>query len=194
MQARTFSSESRGTKNLAAFDLYLRGRYFWNTRGADNLRRAITYFDSAIVADARFARAHAALAIAYALLPEYTDDPPPNVLELTRTAADRALSLDPGLAEAYTARGLAAVHDWRFGEAEAAYRKAIQLEPGYPTAHQWYGEVLYHTGRTDSALALTRMAVELDPLAPINASALGYALILAGNIDEAITVLKKASS
>jgi tetratricopeptide (TPR) repeat protein len=87
--------------------------------------------------------------------------------------------------------GLAGIHDWRFRDAEAAYRKAIELEPRYATAHQWYGELLFHTARLDSSLAEIEMSGELDPLAPIHPAALGYALYLDGQFDSAIAVLKK---
>jgi eukaryotic-like serine/threonine-protein kinase len=190
-RANTFSSESRGTENLAAYDNYLRGRYFLNARGADNLRLAIAYFDSAITRDPKFARARAASATAYALLPEYTDSPPPNVSQLAHAAAAEALLLDSTLAEAYTARGLAEVHDWKFADAEESYRKALEYDPQYPTAHQWYGELLFHTGRLDPSIAQIRRAIELDPLAPINGSAIGYALIVNGQYDDAIAELKK---
>ncbi|MEO8193110.1 MAG: protein kinase [Gemmatimonadales bacterium] len=190
-QSRTFSSDSRGTRNLAAFDNYLRGRFFLNRRGADGLRLAVAYFDSAIVRDPAFARAHAARAMAYALLPEYTDSTPQNVSALARGAAGQALAIDSSNAEAYTALGLVGVHDWRFAEAEAAYRKALGLDPQYPTAHQWYGELFFHTGRVDSSIAQIRTAIELDPLAPINASALGYALIVDRQFNAAIAELRK---
>jgi serine/threonine protein kinase/TolB-like protein/Tfp pilus assembly protein PilF len=185
------SSNSRGTANLPAYDLYLRGRFFWNRRGADNLRRSISYFNAAIARDPGYARAYAALAIAYALLPEYSDSAPPDVFDRTKAAANRALAIDRGLAEAYAALGLASVHAWDFKSAEAAYRKAIALDPRYPTAHQWYGELLYHTNRLDSSVAETRMALSLDPLAPITPAAVGYSLILSGRYDEAIAELRK---
>ena len=189
--AATVSSSSRGTENLQAYDLYLRGLYFWNRRGADNLLRAISYFEQAVAADKNFGRAYAAMASAYALLPEYTDSPPADVLDRTRSAATHALQIDSGLAQAHTALGLASVHAWDFDAAEKQYRMAIALEPRYATAHQWYGELLYQTGRVDSAVAEIRRAAELDPLAPITASALGYALDLAGRCDEGITEIKK---
>ncbi len=190
-QARTFSSDSRGTENLGAYDNFLRGQYFLNARGAENLRLAVAYFDSAAARDPNFARAHAGLATAYVLLPEYTDAAPKNVSQLTFDAASRALAIDSSLAEAYTARGLANVHDWKFDEAGVAYKKALLFNPNYPTAHQWYGELLYHMGRVDESVVQMRKAIELEPLAPINASALGYALIVRGDYDEAIDVLKK---
>ena len=190
-QAKTFSSESRGTANLQAYDNFLRGKYFLNARGAENLRLAVEYFDSAATRDPKFGRAHAGLATAYALLPEYTDAAPANVSQLTYDAAARAIAIDSTIAEAYTARGLAKVHDWRFDEADVAYKKALLLNPDYPTAHQWYGELLFHMGRVDESVVQIRKAIELEPLAPINASALGYALVVRGDHDEAIDVLKK---
>ena len=190
-QAKTFSSESRGTENLAAFDQYLRGRFFWNRRGADNLRLAVAYFDSAITKDPNFARAYAGRAIALTLLPEYTDTPPANASALTHQSAERALQLDSTQAEAYTALGLAGVHEWNFKAAETAYRKAIMLDPRNPTAHQWYGELLFHTGRVDSSLVEIRYAKELDPLAPIIPAALAYALTLARKYPEAESELRR---
>lgn len=190
-RAATFSSDSRGTQNPTAYDDYLRGKYFFNARGADNLRRAIAYFDSAAAHDPQFARAYAASATAYALLPEYTDSPPANVSQRAHDAASRALALDSTSAEALTGLGLAEVHDWNFPAADAAYRRALAFNPDYPTANQWYGELLFHTGKLDSGVAQIRKAAALDPLAPINASALGYVLILAGKYDEAVAELKK---
>jgi serine/threonine-protein kinase len=190
--AAELSSSSRGTENLEAYDSYLRGRYFWNRRGAANLRKALSYFEESIKRDSGFARAHAGLAITHAILPEYTDTPPADGLAKTRSAAARALVLESSLAEAHTALGLAATHAWDFRAAEAEYRKAIELDPGYPTAHQWYGELLYHTGRLDSSFVEIRQAIALDPLAPIPFEALGYALTLAGRYNEAIEQFKKA--
>jgi TolB-like protein/Tfp pilus assembly protein PilF len=189
--AEKIGPASRGTENLEAFDLYLRGRYFLNRRGADNLRKSISFLDQAISTDPSFARAHAALAIAYALLPEYTDSAPADAADRTKSAAIRALELDNTLAEANTALGLAAVHDWDFDTAGRHYRAAIAQDPAYATAHQWYGELLYQTGQVDSSVAKMRTAADLDPLAPIIPVALGYALTLAGRYPEAISVLKR---
>jgi serine/threonine-protein kinase len=180
------TSSAAGTTNLEAYDAYLRGRYFWNARGAANLRKAISHFDVAIAKDPQFARAYAARAIAYALLPQYTDASPKDALEKTRADASRALQRDTTLAEAHTALGLAAVNAWDWTAAEKSYLKAIAVDPSYPTAHQWYGELLYNTSRLDSSVAETRRAKDLDPLAPILATALGYSLIVAGRYDEAL--------
>jgi len=190
--AAELSSTSHGTENVEAYDSFLRGRYFWNHRGAANLRRALAYFEESIARDPRFARAYAGLAITLAILPEYTDAPPREALAKTRSAAARALALDSTLAEAHTALGLAAVHAWDFRAGEGEYQKAIALDPEYPTAHQWYGELLYHTGRLDSSFVEIRRAMGLDPLAPIPPLAFGYALTLAGQYGAAIQQFSKA--
>lgn len=190
--AAELSSTAHGTDNVDAYDSFLRGRYLWNRRGAANLRRALAYFEESITRDPGFARAYAGLAITYAILPEYTDSAPRDVLAKTRSAATRALALDSTLAEAHTALGLSAVHAWDFRAGEAEYQKAIALDPAYPTARQWYGELLYHTGRIDSSQAEIQRAVALDPLAPIPPLALGYVLTLAGRYEDAIKQLSKA--
>lgn len=182
---------ARGTQDLRAYDLYLRGRYFWHQRGGANLANAVNYFKSALEQDPKFARAYAGLAIAQALLPEYSAVSPELSTRLAIEAADRALALDTSLAEAYTAKGLAYTHAWEREKAAAEYQRAIQIDPRYPTAHQWYGEYWLQRGEIDSALKEISRAVQLDPLAPINASALGYTLTLAGRHDEAIAELKR---
>ena len=189
--AAQVASTSRGTENIVAYDHYLRGLFFWNRRGAENLNRAIDYFEQAVAADPKFGRAYAGIASAYALLPEYTESPPADVLQRTKNAATRALAIDSGLAEAHTALGLASVHAWDWKNAEQQYQMALASDPRYATAHQWYGELLYHTGRVDSAIAHTRQAVALDPLAPAPASAYTYALSLAGQCEQSIPDIKK---
>jgi TolB-like protein/Tfp pilus assembly protein PilF/tRNA A-37 threonylcarbamoyl transferase component Bud32 len=181
----------QGTDDLTAYDLYLRGRYFWYRRGADNLRRSITYLEQAVARDPQFARAWSALAMSYTLLPEYTDSPPRDAVAKARSASARAISLDSTLAEAHTALGLTAVHAWEFETAGTEYRKALALEPRNPTANQWYGELDYHIGKIDSAIARIREAKALDPLAPIVSAALGYGLILGRRYSEAIAELKQ---
>jgi len=189
--AAQVSSMSRGTENLQAYDLYLRGLHFWNRRGGENLRLAISYFEQAVAADPNYGRAYAGIASAYALLPEYTDSPPADVFQRTQNAANRAIAIDSNLAEAHTALGLASIHAWDFAGAEKQYRLALASNPRYATAHQWYGELFYHTGRPDSAIAHTRQAIELDPLSPASQAAHAYALCLAGRYDEGIRQLKQ---
>jgi tetratricopeptide (TPR) repeat protein len=129
--------------------------------------------------------------MAYALLPEYTDKAPGNVSALARESASKALELDSMQAEAHTALGLVNVHDWKFDDAGASYRRALQLKPDYPTANQWYGELLFHTARLNESLNQIQKAVDLDPLAPINGSAIGYVLLLRGEYDRAVAETRK---
>lgn len=184
-------SSARGTASLEAYDFYMRGRYFWNLRGDRNIRTAITYLDNSIRADAEFGRAHAARAIAYVLLREYTDSLRPAERAEGEKSARRALAIDPRLAEAHTALGLNAVHNNDYDAAAGYYRRAIALDPYYATAYQWLGEQFYATGRVDSSLAYMKKAAELDPLAPIIPSALGYTQMLAGDLDGAVATVKR---
>lgn len=185
--------ETRGTEDLTAYDLYLRGRYHWHRRGAENLRQAIHYFERAIERDSRFARAYAGLAIAAVLLPEYSDVADERALaQQAETAVERALALDSTIAEAYAARGLARVHSWDWRGGEEAYRAALRFDPRYATGHQWYGELLYHLGRAEESVAAMRRAAELDPLSPIAAVALSYALSLARRFPEALREAQRA--
>jgi eukaryotic-like serine/threonine-protein kinase len=190
--ATELSSTSHGTDNLEAYDSFLRGRYFWNRRGAANLRRALAYYEKSIASDPRFARAYAGMAITYAILPEYSDSAPADAVTRARAAATKALALDSTLAEAHSALGLTALHMWEFQTAEAEYKKAIAVDPTYPTGHQWYGELLVHTARLDSSLAEHRRAQSLDPLAPIPYVAMAYALNVSGRYGEALEQLAKA--
>lgn len=168
----------QGTESVEAYDLYLRGQYHLHRRGEANLRTAVDFLEQAIARDPRFARAHASLAMAEVLLPEYTDTvDPAEYNERAENSAQRALALDSTIAEAHTAHGLAHVHGFEWTEAEAAYRRALDLDPRNVTAHQWFGELSYHLGRTREAVEHMRRAAELEPLAPIVAVASSYALV-----------------
>jgi TolB-like protein len=152
-------------QELEAHDLYLKGQYFWNKRTADGFERAITYFQQAIVKDPSYARAYAGLADSYALIGGYTGIEQPEFAANAKTAALRALQLDPGLPEAHTAFALVAQNynlDWQTAEKE--YQRAIALNPNYSTAHHWYAEHLAWRGRFDEALAESERARQLDPL------------------------------
>ncbi|HUF65671.1 MAG TPA: protein kinase [Gemmatimonadaceae bacterium] len=185
----------QGTESVEAYDLYLRGRYHLHRRGESNLKTAITFLEQAIVRDGSFARGHAALAMAEALLPEYTDTVEPDEYNArAENSAQRALALDSTISEAHTAHGLAHVHGWEWDEAETAYRRALDLDPRNATAHQWLGELSYHMGRTRDAVAHMRQAAELEPLAPIVAVATSYALITDRQYAAALTEAERGVS
>jgi TolB-like protein/Tfp pilus assembly protein PilF len=181
------------TANLEAYDYYLRGRHFWTQRSLAAFDSAIDYYNRAILLDPNYARAYAGLAETYVLLPEYGGPSIPEILPLARAATERALALDPDLAEAYTASAyIKAVFEWDRDAAERDYLKAIELNPDYATAHQWYGELLGVTRRWDEALAEAQKAVELDPLSPAANLILGLLLRYAGRPDDAIPMYERA--
>ncbi|MEP7347884.1 MAG: protein kinase, partial [Gemmatimonadaceae bacterium] len=147
----------RGTADLAAYDLYLRGRFFWNQRGAVALQRAAGYFEQAIARDPKYAQAHAGLADALGLLPIYGTTPADSAYPLARAAVERALALDSTLAEAHTTLGLILKSTGKWDSAGAAFRRALALDSTYATAHQWYSENLIITGRpAEAVVELTR--------------------------------------
>jgi tetratricopeptide (TPR) repeat protein len=194
--------ERRGTSDPEAYELYLKGHYYWTQRGAANLTRSITYFQQAISRDSLFARAHAGLAIAYSSLPVFPPDSADSTkltsmsaeraTELTNASAERAVKLDPTLADAQLALGVGLDMRARFRDALVHYRRAAALDPSSVTAHHWIGMSLLNLGRTDDALVELRHATELDPLAPTPAAALGTALLFARRFREAEAASRRA--
>ena len=162
----------RYTENSGAYQLYLKGRHHWNRRTAEGIERAIFFFESAIDADAAYAPAYSGLADCYISLASRDLYPPLQLMPKAETAAQRALDLDPELAEAHASMG--AIHEvfhWRWERAQEEYLTALRLNPGYVTARQWYALALAHRGRIAEALAQIKVAAESDPLSfMLNAS------------------------
>ncbi len=182
----------RPTENIEAYQLYLKGRYYWNKRTEDGFRKASEYFSQAAEKDRNYALAHAGLAESYILLGNYGLLPAKEAFAKAREAATKALELDDTLAEAHNA--LATVkenYDWDWPGAEREFRRAIELNPGYATAHQWYGELLSELGRHEEALAEIKRAQQLDPLSLIINTVSGKLLLYAGRNDFAIEQLRK---
>jgi TolB-like protein/DNA-binding winged helix-turn-helix (wHTH) protein/Tfp pilus assembly protein PilF len=178
---------SHGPTAYEAYDLYLRGRFFWNKRTLEGFRQAIDYFQQAIAKDPGYARAYAGLADSYALLGGYGVTPQTESMPKARAAALKALELDSSLAEAHTSVALITENfDFDWPRAEQEYRRAIELNPSYATAHQWYAEYLALLGRFDEALAESERARALDPLSLIIAADKGAILYYARRYDEAI--------
>jgi serine/threonine-protein kinase len=158
---------THGTNDLQAYDLYLRGRYFFDKRGETSLRRALDYFQQAAQRDSTFARAYAGIANVYALLPLYANVRVDSVMPLALSAINRAVALDSTLPEAFASRASLLQADWKWSEAERDYKRALTLDPNNASAHQWYGELLLIQDRAPEALAQLKRATELDPLSPI---------------------------
>jgi len=180
------------TESSEAYQLYLKGRYHWNKRTEEGIKKSIEYFERAIDRDAKFALAYAGLADSYNLLASYSTKPLVTPFLRAKATALKALSLDDKLAEAHTA--LAAVKLWRefdWEGAERGWRKAIALNPNYSTAHLWLALHLSATEKMDEALSEVRLGLELDPLARVINLNLARILHFARRFDEAIKQCRK---
>jgi TolB-like protein/DNA-binding winged helix-turn-helix (wHTH) protein/Tfp pilus assembly protein PilF len=169
-----------------AFDLYLRGRYEWNQRNPESFRRAVNYFNQATQQDSHFALAYSGLADADTLLVLYGENA--TKLSEAKAAAEKAIELDPELAEAHTSLGaIHVLHDWDWSGAEREFQRAIELNPNCAQAHHWYGNLLLGPeGRHNEAIAELQRAQELDPLSLIIRADTGFAYYLAGRYDLAL--------
>ncbi len=185
------TAASHGTTDLQAYDLYLRGRYFFDKRGEANLRRALDFFQQASAKDSTFARAYTGIADAYATLPLYANVRVDSVMPMALAAINRAVTLDSTLADAFASRGNLLQAGWRWSDAEADYKRALALDPNYASAHQWYGELLLVNGRLTEARAQLKRATELDPLSPVTFGSYAVALAVARS-DSAVIAGKRA--
>ena len=193
--AAAVAAESRGTIDPLAYDLYLRGRFEWNKRTTESIKEGVADFERAVARDPRFARAHAALASSYAILPDYAgrdEYPLDKSLAAVRSNASKALAIDSTLAEPHAALGEALEDTWYWAESEREFKKAIALDPSYPTGHQWYAGLLSDMGRLDDALAEMRIARKLDPLSVIIAEDLCVWETRLGHFDLAATPCKES--
>ena len=176
----------RSTTNPAAYELFLKGRYYWNKRTEDGLKRSVEHFKLAIEKDPDFALAFAGLAESYTTLGIYGTLPPKEVMPLAREAAEHALDLDPGLAEAHTSLGcVRAMYDWDW-EADEDFKRAIEINPRYSNAHNWYASnYLTPLGLHPAAHQQLARARELDPLSLIINASVGVQLYFDRRYDEA---------
>ncbi|MFL6209946.1 MAG: winged helix-turn-helix domain-containing protein [Pyrinomonadaceae bacterium] len=180
------------TASAAAYELYLKGRYLWNKRTEEGLRKAITYFQRAAAADERYALAYAGLADCYNLLKSYGVLPPRASIPQIKAAAEQALALDDRLAEAHASLGLVSLlYDWDSARAEQSFSRAIGFSPSYSTAHHWYSLCLRGARRFDEARAELRLAQALDPLSLIINTAVGVQLFYERRYVEAIDHLRE---
>jgi len=198
LQTKLTGSEERAisakpTADLEAHQLYLKGRYIWNRRTGENLKKALGYFQQAAEKDPGYALAYTGIADSCALIPVYGAGAPYDYYPRAKAAAERALQLDDTLGEAHTS--LANVH-FRYLELARSvkeFERGIELNPNYPTAHQWYGRLaLLMSGQFDRAIAELKRAVELDPVSPIIHADLGTVYMVARRYDGAIEQFRNA--
>jgi serine/threonine-protein kinase len=181
----------RYTNNSEAYQLYLRGRFYWNKRTEEALKKGIDYFNEAIEKDPGYALAYVGVANCYAMLTELEASPPKEIYPKVKAAAARALEIDDTLAEAHTSLAAVNEYEWNWQEAENQYRRAIELNPNYETAHHWYAAYLTSRLRPDEAVREMKLALELDPLSLIINTSMGRVLFGARRYDQAIEQLKK---
>jgi tetratricopeptide (TPR) repeat protein len=183
----------RDTENPEAYRLYLQGRYCWNQRTDEGVKKGLQYFQQAIEKDPNYALAYAGLADSYAVgNGQYLGLTPREARPKGKAAAMKALEIDDSLAEAHTTLADTYLYyDWDFPKAQQEFLRAIATNPNYPTAHQWYSEYLYAVGRFDESIAEAKRAQELDPLSiSINLS-VAAAYFYARKYDPAIEYAKK---
>src|SRR5436309_7321816 len=183
----------RPTRDVEAYELYLKGRYFYNKGGFGPVQQALAYFQQALAHDSNYALAYGGIADAYQRLTASTYLRPREGMPKARAAVLKALALDPTLADAHASLGdQLCVYDWDASAAERELRRAIELNPSVANAHYFYANCLAAHGRLDEALAEARRAHELDPLNPDVATGLPWALYVARRYDEAIAVQQKS--
>src|SRR3984957_16925816 len=177
-----------------AYEAYLKGRYFWNKRTTDGLKKARDFFDQAIAKDSNYAQAYSGLADTYALLGDwqYAVMPSREALPKAKAAATKALELDETLGEAHASLAFCLDgFDWDWKSAEKEFKRAIELNPGYATAYHWYAWHLNLMGKNDEAIAEMKKAENLDPLSLIINSDLAELLVIAHSYDDAIQQSRK---
>jgi tetratricopeptide (TPR) repeat protein len=174
---------------MEAYNLYVRGRYFWRKRGRKNVIKSIQFLEQAVELDPDFALAYAGLADSYISL---TFGEPIEKGIKIKEYAQKALELDDTLAEAHTAlAGFKLDHEWDFKGAKQEFEKAIALNPGYATAHHWYGRYFWWIGDADKAIREMKLAQELDPLSPSINRSLAWSYIFAEQYDLALEALNR---
>jgi TolB-like protein/Tfp pilus assembly protein PilF len=198
LQAKLSGSEKTAiskapTSNPEAYELYLKGRFFWNKRTGTDLRKAIDYFNQAIAKDPNYALAYSGLADSYLLLPPYGAAAPKDSIPQAKAAVKRALELDDTLAEAHASSGrIVSGFDFDSQHAIAEFERALQLNPNYATAHHWFGAgPLLALGRFDESIVEAKRSIELDPLSMINNADFGNDYYYARRYDDAIIQLRK---
>ncbi len=184
--------QRRYNSSPAAYELYLKGRFFWNKRTKQGLGQGIDYFQQAIQTDPNYALAYAGLADCYNLLDDWGETAPRDSFPKAKAAAEKAIALDGSLAEAHVSLAMVrGAYEWDWSGAEQEFRRALQLNPNYPTAHQWYGMFLVGLQRFPEAEAEMKRAQQLDPLSPIISMGVAEVYTWERRYDEAVAQYKR---
>jgi eukaryotic-like serine/threonine-protein kinase len=180
----------RNPSNPEAYQLYLQGRYFWNKRTLEGIRKSLEFYEQAIAKDPNYALAYAGMADSY-IVPAAVVAPDEKYPK-AKWAATKAIALDATLADPHSALARAIFeYDRDFASAEKEFQQAIKVNPDYSTAHQYYALFLVNTGRGDEAITEARKAVSLEPLSLSINSTLGFVLLYSGRADESLTQFNK---
>jgi len=182
----------RETVNPQAYELLLRGRFYWSKGGTENRKKAIEYYEQAIALDPNYALAYAELSASYSNQAHNGILDPKEFMPKAEVAVLKALALDESLAEAHLALAYLKTNAWDWASAENGYTRAIELNPNLARAHRWYSQHLSIMGRHDHALAEIRRARDLDPISPLASADIGFTLFHARQYDQAIEAVKKA--
>lgn len=184
--------ERKATGDVQAYDAYLKGRFLFNLRTEDGIRKSVSFLEDAIRRDPVFALAHAGLADSFVVLGLYNAERPDRVMPRAKASALNALRLDPNLGEALTALAcVRSIHDWDWEAAEVEFERAVEANPRYPTAHQWFAmNHLAPRGLLTRAWSRLQEAVALDPHSPVLGASQGFLLYLQNRLEDAARVLR----
>jgi len=196
LRVRILSSElerikKRPTGNTDAYALYLKGRYLWNKRVPEEIKKAVDCFDLAIKQDPDFALAYVGLADCYVIMVDWGSLSSKEAAPKAKSLLATALRIDEKLAEAHASLAVFLDEEWEWSAAEVEYKHAIELSPNYATAHLWYSNMLDTTGRIEESLGEITMALDLDPVSAMVNTNLGRILQRAGRLDEAMEQYRK---
>jgi TolB-like protein/Flp pilus assembly protein TadD len=178
--------------NPAAYEAYVKGRFYWNKRTTDGFKKAVEYFDQTVALDPAWPLGYAGLADAHGLMSQYAPVRPSESIPKAKAAVAKALEMDESLAEAHASLAwIAFTNDWDWPTAEREFERALALSPNYATGHMWYAVYFLHMGRRDEALKEITKAKELDPLSLIIGAIAGRVHCYAGDFAQAETCLRK---
>ena len=188
------SAKDASTKSVEAHNAYLQGHFYFERRNPEDYRKAVGFFDEAIRLDPDYALAYAKRSEAWTWIADLSDEKKKEAWAAARSDAEKAVAIDPRLAEAHAALGWVRFFaEWKFGEGLAELRRARQLSPGNPTANDLLARVVVYLGQIKEAEQLARQAIELDPLTFWARNNLARILFVEGRLDEAEASARKAA-